>query len=114
MSSNSESAKRLANALAKVASEFPEAFDGSGQKIRGANKNAQSLNKRQILSVISRWEKDEAKVQKLENAWDAARKKRDENLSARLESLRATREWLQYHYPEKNHPVRKRFEELVR
>jgi len=111
-SSNFESTRKLLDAFVQVLQEFPEALKGSGAKIASASEENQPLSSSEISGINSRLRDDEDSIVKLEEKLKIKRAERDADLLAKVGNLRATREWLQFNYPDKSHPVRKLFEEL--
>ena len=110
--SDFESARKLLNAFVQVLQESSDALQGSGAKVRTAAPENQPLSSSEISGINSRLQKDEESIEKLEKKLQEKRIDRDNKLIAKLGNLRATREWLQFNYPDKSHPVRKLFEEL--
>ena len=111
LNSEAQAARKLLAALNKVLVKYPNAFKGSGAKTHGSGKTGQPLDSRQIAAAGKMIARNDIRVEKAEAKLKEAIVKRDEHLAAKLESARATREWLQFQYADPNDPVRAFFEE---
>jgi len=104
---------KLAKSLGILVTEYPDNFKGSGERVIGASKNNQPFDRRVIKATKRDLEKLEARIRKAEDALELAKRKRDEFLLEKEGGLRSTKKWLAFQYPEKDNPIRKRFEELM-
>jgi len=105
---------KLTALLGALAAEHPEAFEGVGALLPGARPENQPLDRRKIKSAARQLQKNNDRVQKQKNLLQKAQLTRDERLLRDLPHLRATLKRIKVLYPNHNHPVRKRLEELMK